>query len=50
MRWGDNEKDVAWELEDKMRGTHPELFVELNEAMHDQPLAHVFTVTYITYS
>ena len=41
---------MTWELEDKMRGTHPELFVELDEAMLNHPLAHVFTVSYIPYS
>ena len=50
VRWSENEKDVTWELEDKMRGTHPELFVELDEAMHNNPTAHMFTVSYIPYS
>ena len=41
VRWSENEKDVTWELEDKMRGTHPELFVGLDESMHDHSTAHV---------
>ena len=26
VRWSENEKDVTWELEDKVRSLHPELF------------------------
>ena len=26
VRWSENERDVTWELEDKIRSTHPELF------------------------
>ena len=26
VRWSENEKDVTWELEDKIRDLHPELF------------------------
>ena len=26
IRWSENEKDVTWELEDKIRELHPELF------------------------
>ena len=26
VRWSENEKDVTWELEDKIKSTHPELF------------------------
>ena len=27
VRWSENERDVTWELEDKIRSTHPELFI-----------------------
>ena len=26
VRWSENENDVTWELEDKVRSLHPELF------------------------
>ncbi|MEX5618422.1 hypothetical protein ABFV55_27485, partial [Pseudomonas syringae] len=26
VRWSENERDVTWELEEKIKSTHPELF------------------------
>ena len=26
VRWSEDERDVTWELEDKIKSTHPELF------------------------
>ena len=27
VQWSEDENDVTWELEDKIRRTHPELFI-----------------------
>jgi hypothetical protein len=26
VRWSEDDRDVTWELEDKIKSTHPELF------------------------
>ena len=49
VRWSENEKDVTWELEGKMRRTHPELFVGLEDSMPTLACMHGTLVTLIPY-
>ena len=49
VRWSENEKDVTWELEDKMRRTHPELFVGLEDSMPTLSYMHGTLVSSIPY-
>src|SRR5659263_730010 len=45
VRWSEDEKDVTWELEDKIRRTHPELFIDFDSAV---PVSARVQINYVT--